>query len=159
MIALWGAGSVLGSLAARWLTPTNEARWLVLSIAFVGATGFGIATAPWFWAVLALNLAWGLGDGVSSVADQNIVQRRTPDAVRGRVMGAFEGVFHGTLVVSFLGAALAVPALGPRGIYAIGGVAALLAAVALLPLLRERRPAPEPEAGEPSRLAVADTTD
>lgn len=139
MIALWGGGSILGSLAGRWLTPRTEVRWLVLATAFVSAAGFGISVAPWFWTVLALNLAWGLGDGVSVVADQNILQRRTPDAVRSRVMGAFEGAIHGTLALSYILAALVVPAIGARATYAVGGVAALLAVFVLLPLLRPTR--------------------
>jgi MFS family permease len=136
MITLWGAGSVLGSLAGRWLRPQTEIRWLALSLAFVAATGFGIATAPWFWVVLALNLAWGVGEGIGTVADQNIMQRRTPDAVRSRVMGASEGMVHGTMFVAYPAAAFLVPALGPRGVYAIAGVAGVFAVLVLLPLVR-----------------------
>jgi MFS family permease len=136
MIALWGGGSVLGSLAGRWLTVRTEVRWLVLSTAFVAGTGFGIALAPWFWVVLAMNLAWGLGDGVTLVAEQNIMQRRTPDTVRSRVMGAFEGAIHGTMAIAYTLAAFVVPAAGARGVYAIAGAAALLAVAVLLPLLR-----------------------
>jgi MFS family permease len=145
MIALWGAGSILGSLAGRWLTARTEVRWLVASTVFVAGAGFGIALAPWFWFVLVMNLAWGLGDGLSMVADQNIMQRRTPDAVRSRVMGAFEGAIHGTLAIAYIAAAVVVPAVGPRGAYAIGGATALLAVVVLLPLLRPT-PTPRPDA-------------
>ncbi|MFB3738815.1 MAG: MFS transporter [Candidatus Velamenicoccus archaeovorus] len=136
MITLWGAGSILGSLAGRSLEPRTELRWLALSLAFVAGIGFAIATAPWFWMVLALNLAWGLSEGVGTVADQNIMQRRTPDAVRSRVMGASEGMVHGTMFVAYPIAAFLVPALGPRGVYAIAGVAGVLAVLVLLPAVR-----------------------
>ncbi|HZD17728.1 MAG TPA: MFS transporter [Actinomycetota bacterium] len=149
MIALWGAGSVLGSLAGRWLTPRTEMRWLVLATVFVAGTGFAIAASPWFWLVLAMNLAWGLGDGVTVVADQNIMQRRTPDALRGRVMGAFEGAIHGTMAISYIVAGVVVPAVGARGVYAIGGVAALLAVAVLSPLVRIE-PSVEVDAGPAS---------
>jgi MFS family permease len=134
MIGLWGAGSVLGSLAGRWLSPRNELRWLVLGTAFVACIGIAIALSPWFALVLALNIAWGAGAGLTSVAEQNILQRRTPDSVRSRVLGAVEGLFHGGLTVSYVAAAFVLPVVGARGMYAIAGVAAGLAVLVLLPL-------------------------
>jgi MFS family permease len=135
MIGFWGAGSVLGSLAGRWLTPETELRWLVLGTAFVACIGIAIALSPWFALVLALNVAWGLGDGLTSVAEENILQRRTPDSVRSRVLGAVEGLFHGGLAVSYIAAAFVLPVVGARGMYAIAAVAAGLAVLVLLPLL------------------------
>jgi MFS family permease len=134
MIGVWGAGSVLGSLAGRWLSAETELRWLVLGSAFVACIGIAIALSPWFALVLALNVAWGAGEGVTSVAEQNILQRRTPDSVRSRVLGAVEGLFHGGLAVSYVAAAFLLPVVGARGMYAIAGVAAGLAVFVLLPL-------------------------
>ena len=48
MIGLWGAGSILGSLAGRWLTAATEMRWLVLGTAFTACLGIAIALSPWF---------------------------------------------------------------------------------------------------------------
>jgi len=138
LIGLWGAGSILGSIAGRRLTAQTETRWLVLATAFVAAMGFGVALSPSFWLVLVLSVAWGVGDGVTVVAEQNIFQRRTPDAVRSRVMGASEGIFHGTLAVSYIAAAFVLPVAGPQGMYALFGAACALSVLALLPLLRER---------------------
>jgi MFS family permease len=145
MIGLWGAGSVLGSLAGRWLSPGTELRWLVLGTAFVACIGIAIALSPWFALVLALNVVWGAGEGLTSVAEQNILQRRTPDSVRSRVLGAVEGLFHGGLAVSYVAAAFVLPVVGARGMYAIAGVAAGLAVLVLLPLLG-RGPEPATDA-------------
>jgi hypothetical protein len=57
--------------------------------------------------------------------------------VRSRVLGAIEGLFHGGLTVSFVAAALVLPVVGARGMYAIAGVTAGLSAIVLLPLLDE----------------------
>jgi MFS family permease len=135
MIGLWGAGSVLGSLAGRWLSEATELRWLVLGTAFTAAVGIAIALSPWFALVLVLNVAWGASEGVTNVAEQNLFQRRTPDSVRSRVLGAVEGLFHGGLAVSYVAAAFVLPVVGARGMYAIAGVAAGLAVLVLLPLL------------------------
>ena len=134
MIGLWGAGSVLGSLAGRWLSAETELRWLVLGTAFVACIGIAMRSrhgsrSSWRW-----NVAWGVGEGVTSVAEQNILQRRTPDSVRSRVLGAVEGLFHGGLAVSYVAAAFLLPVVGARGMYAIAGVAAGLAVFVLLPL-------------------------
>jgi MFS family permease len=135
MIGLWGAGSVLGSLAGRWLSEATELRWLVLGTAATAAVGIAIALSPWFALVLVLNVAWGASEGVTNVAEQNLFQRRTPDSVRSRVLGAVEGLFHGGLAVSYVAAAFVLPVVGARGMYAIAGVAAGLAVLVLLPLL------------------------
>ncbi|HEU4831659.1 MAG TPA: MFS transporter [Actinomycetota bacterium] len=137
MIGLWGAGSILGSLAGRWLTAATEMRWLILGTAFTASIGIAIALSPWFALVLVLNVAWGASEGITGVAEQNLFQRRSPDSVRSRVLGAIEGLFHGGLTVSFVAAAIVLPVVGARGMYAIAGVAAGLSAIVLLPLLAE----------------------
>ena len=136
MIGLWGAGSILGSLAGRWLTAATEMRWLILGTAFTACLGIAIALSPWFALVLVLNVAWGASEGVTGVAEQNLFQRRSPDSVRSRVLGAIEGLFHGGLTISFVAAAFVLPVVGARGMYAIAGVAAGLSVIVLLPLLR-----------------------
>jgi MFS family permease len=136
MIGLWGAGSILGSLAGRWLSAATEMRWLVLGTAFVAAISVAIALAPWFALVLGLNVVWGASEGITGVAEQNLFQRRTPDTVRSRVLGALEGLFNGGLAVSYVAAAFVLPVVGARGMYAIAGGAAALSVVVLLPLLR-----------------------
>jgi MFS family permease len=149
LIATWGGGSVLGSLAGRRLTPDNETRWLVIGTAIVSVVTLGIALSPWFALVLALGLAMGVADGLTVVADQNIYQRRTPDAIRSRVMGAFEGAIHGTLAVAFVLAAFALPVVGPRGVYAIGSAAGLISALIMLPLIARAREVPGRDVAEP----------
>jgi MFS family permease len=152
LIGVYGLGSILGSLAGRRLTAENEMRWLIIGAAGVSLFAFGIAVSPWFALVLVLSVAWGAADGLVVVADQNIFQRRTPDAVRSRVLGALEGIVHGTLALAYLAAAVVLPLVGARGMYALLGVGAGLSVVVLLPLLREP-PAPEPT--EPLPVAEA----
>jgi MFS family permease len=144
MIGLWGAGSVIGSLAGRKLAPSNEARWLVLGTGMVALFALAVAISPWFSLVLGLNLAWGAAEAVTNVADQNIMQRRSPDSVRSRVFGAQEGIWHGAISISYIGAAFLLPVVGARGMYAILGFTALLSALVITPILRLDRPATSP---------------
>lgn len=150
--ASWGAGSVLGSLAGRRMSERSEVRYLVFGSIGISFCSLGIALSPLFWLVLALSLLFGLGDGMTMVAEQGIAQRRTPDAVRSRVMAAFDGGIHLALAGSYALGGIVVPTMGPRGAYALGGVAGILAVIVLLPVFGSLRagPAvrPSPEAVE-----------
>jgi MFS family permease len=127
-------------LAGRVLTASREARAFTLSI-FAASVGlFLIAASPWWIIVLVLMAGLGLTDGVGSVAEQGIIQRRTPDEVRSRVGGAIEAAALLALAVSFGFGGFVVDAFGPRVAYVIGGVAALSATMVLFGPLRERAP-------------------
>jgi MFS family permease len=136
MIAGWGAGSILGSVAGRWVTERREPAVLV---AGAGATAVGtaaVALSPVFWPVVAAILVAGFGDAFMSVAEQGMFQRRTADAVRARVMAAFDALIQVSMAASFGFAGLIVALVGPRGAYVVGGATALVAVALLVPMRR-----------------------
>jgi len=139
LITFWGAGSVLGSFAGRYLNEENEPKALFLGMVVIAVTTGGIAVSPWFAPILALVLVSGVGDAVTLVAEQGIQQRRTPDAVRSRVMAASEGLVSLSFVVGLAFAGVALRAVGPQGVYAIGGFTGAIGALVLLPALRRAR--------------------
>ncbi len=96
----------MGSLAGRKLTERTEPVWLVLGAAGIAVAGLGIAFAPTFEVVLVALLIMGMSDGISIVAEQGIMMRRSPDAVRSRVMAGFDALLS-------LGIALAYVFAGP----------------------------------------------
>jgi MFS family permease len=106
--------------------------------------GIAMGVSPWFWAIVALSFAFGLADGTTFVAEQNLRQRRAPDAIRSRVASAFVGVLNALLAISYVAAAAVVPAIGPQPTYLIGGITAGLA---VFVLLRTRRYLREDEMG------------
>jgi MFS family permease len=139
LIACWGLGSVVGSLLGRKLTERTEPIWLVLGAAGIGAAGLGILIAPTFSFVLASLLVMGMSDGISIVAEQGIMMRRSPDAVRSRVMAGFDALLSVGIAIAYVFAGPVLKALGPQGVYGIGGASAAVAALLLLPMLRLRR--------------------
>jgi MFS family permease len=149
LIAFWGGGSIAGSLLGRYLNARTEPVALVAGSALVAVTCVAVGLSPWFVLVLGAVLAMGVGDGLTLVAEQGLIQRRTPDAVRSRVSGAMETVIHGGLALSYLFAGPAVGALGPRAVYVVGGAAALAGTAVALPVVRATRRVPEP-AGPPT---------
>jgi MFS family permease len=139
LIALWGFGSVVGSIAARRLTERTEPGWLIGGMAIAGVAAIGIWLSPWFPPIVGLMLLMGFGDAMSEVADQGIRQRRTPDAVRGRLIGAMESLVHVAVAIAYVIAAGALVVLGPQGAYALAGLSSLAAALLLLPTIRRLR--------------------
>lgn len=136
LTAAWGGGTVVGSLIGRRVTVEAEGRWMVWCSAFVAVTAFGVALAPWFALVLVWMVLFGLADGPTQVVEQNLLQRRTPDVVRSRVMGAWETMFHAALALALVGGAAVVPLVGPQGAYAIGGITGVVGTLILVPFLR-----------------------
>jgi MFS family permease len=110
----------------------------------ISAAGIAIAFSPWFALIVLLLFVFGLADGTTFVAEQNLRQRRAPDHVRSRVASAFVGVLNALLAISYVAAAVVVPAIGPKATYGIGGVTAGLA---VFVLWRTRRYLREDEPG------------
>ncbi|HSL67682.1 MAG TPA: MFS transporter [Actinomycetota bacterium] len=136
LITFWGGGSVVGSLAGRYLNEDREPMALFLGTALIAVTTAAIAVSPWFAPILVIALLSGVGDAIVLVAEQGIQQRRTPDAVRSRVIAASEGLTSIAFVLGFAAAGVVLHAVGPRNIYAIGGLTAAIGALVLLPILR-----------------------
>ena len=156
LIAVWGGGSVLGSLLGRKLTARTEPLWLVLGAAGIALGHLGVGLAPVFGLVLVSGLIMGTSDGLTIVAETGIMQRRTPDAVRSRVMAAFDAVLSLGLAIAYVFAAPVLKAVGPQRVYLLGGIAAIGATLVLMPLLRLSREAAEEDAAsaEPDALGA-----
>jgi len=148
LIACWGTGSVLGTFSGRWMTARTEPRWMVGGAAGISLAAFGVGFFPIFALVLVSLLLMGICDGLTIVAENGIMQRRTPDAVRSRTGAAFEAVLSLGLAFAYIVAAPVLRAVGPQPVYRIGGAAAMVAAAILFPLVRlrsdEEGPPPDP---------------
>ncbi|MGZ5296079.1 MAG: MFS transporter [Actinomycetota bacterium] len=153
LIACWGGGSVIGSLLGRKLTARTEPLWLVLGAGGIALGHLGVGLAPAFAVVLVFGLIMGTSDGITMVAEQGIMQRRTPDAVRSRVLAAFDAVLSLGLAFAYILAGPVLAAIGPQKIYLLGGVAALMATAVLFPLRRLRPAEDRIEAGAPGEAA------
>jgi MFS family permease len=138
LIACWGTGSVIGTLFGRWLNERTEPVVMVLGAAGIALAAAGVGFAPVFPLVLGSLLIMGTCDGLTIVAENGVMQRRTPDAVRSRTMAAFDAALSLGLVVAYLCAGPALRALGPQPVYRIGAVGAAGATLVLLPLIRLR---------------------
>ncbi|HEY7280274.1 MAG TPA: MFS transporter [Actinomycetota bacterium] len=145
LIAAWGGGSIVGSLLGRFMNRRTEPLAFITGSGVIAVTGILAGLSPWFVGVLVTLFFMGIGDGSAVVSQQGIMQRRTPDAVRSRVAGAFEAVVNIAMAMSYVVAGPVVAWLGPRGTYVFGGAISLLAVVAAVPMLEARK---EPDRAE-----------
>jgi MFS family permease len=135
--ALWGGGAALGAvLAGRWLSARREPPTLLASFFAGGIVMFAIGWSPFWVLALVLVVVEGVCEGLATVAEQGILQRRTPDEVRSRVVGALEAATLIALAVSLTAAGPIVDLLGPRAAYYVGGITTVLAGLIVLGPLR-----------------------
>ncbi|MDP9401098.1 MAG: MFS transporter [Actinomycetota bacterium] len=161
VVAAWGLGMVLGcavapALARRAPREALMAASLLLmgAVITVAATVGGVAALLWLW------LLGGAGNGVLTVAYESLLQERTPDRLRGRVVAANEAGLDVMSVAGLVVAGVVGGALGFRGAFALAGLLLLVAALLARPLLRERRSpalplAPAPAPGPRGRLRAS----
>jgi MFS family permease len=138
MIACWGLGSTIGAGLGRWMRARTEPVWMVSGAAGITVAAFGVGFAPVFPMVLGALLAFGISEGLTIVAENGMMQRRTPDAVRSRTMAAFDAVLSFGLAIAYVAAGPVLQVMAPQSVYRLGGIGALLAMLILLPLLRMR---------------------
>ena len=134
--ACWGGGAIGGSLLGRRVARRNERRAMVAGCAVIGAGFATVAFAPVFAVVLVGMVSAGVAEGVVTVAEQGILQRRTPDAVRSRVSAATEATVMVAYALSLPSAGFVIGAIGVRGAYLLASGACAVAAVILIAAMR-----------------------
>ena len=127
-----GVGATIGALLSGRLRRPGVATAVVL--AAVGAiVQIGAAGAPALVALIAAAVAMSMVESVAATVSSTLLMTRPPDALRGRVMGAWNTVNGLCGLVGPLLAGGLLSALGPRAGLAVGGgifLAGLVAAVA-----------------------------
>src|SRR3954447_12834856 len=127
MDTFFGGGAALGGLYGRRVKESAERKWIILGLLGVAVGWFVVAGAPWFALVLIASAAAAAMDTIGTVAGYGVIQRRTPDEVRGRVFAAYG---MSGMLANMLGFVLVGPfveAFGPRAVYAAGWLLMLLA--------------------------------
>jgi MFS family permease len=147
---VFGIGAILGGLSGRWIGRRYEA--VALLSGTLGVTvGFALVGLASLFPVILLGQAVAaFVDLLGGVAGSNLMQRTTPDAIRGRVFGAIGAAGMIMNVPAFLLGGVLVGVIGPRGVYLVGAVIAVIAAAAMVPGLRGlRAQRAEPRPGSP----------
>lgn len=105
--AVWGLGMIAGSvLASRVDGRIGHGRMLTASLVMVGVAVLLASMSPVLAPVALLWVFGGIGNSTGTVAYEVILQERTEDKVRGRVMAALEASIQAGLLAGVGVAAL-----------------------------------------------------
>ena len=150
-----GFGAVIGSSLFIAMGQRPGQGGILLVSALLYGAGFALfGLAPSFSLALVLLAFVGATDTIWSAARGTIMQLRTPDKYRGRVMGVFQLSNRGLHPLGQLESGIMVPLIGAREATVLGGaiitVITLLTAWRVPDLTRFRlgRTGERPEAGE-----------
>jgi MFS family permease len=122
LVAIFGAGFVVGSLSGAGGAPVPELkRRYLLGILLIGS-GLVVAIVPSF-PVAALGLALaGLGNGVTLVNERLICQRVVPDSMLARAFALFDTAGSWAFGVAFVGAGAVLSLTGVRPLLLVAGL-------------------------------------
>jgi MFS family permease len=156
LLAASGFGLILGSLGADWVVGRfGTAAAYGASIAAM-ALGLGaVAVSPNVWVASVFVIATGIGNGVAVVANSLLVQRGTPDAMRGRAFTLAMSVTYSALFVGMILGGFVSDAVGPRWTWAIAAMLTGVAAVVAYLMARGVPSAEGEAAAEPSPVVSA----
>lgn len=128
LTTVWGAGAVLGAIVAgRIVTPARAPNAVICGMIAMAVSLGSIAVIPTFTLIVAAGAVGGVGSGLVFIPWLVVIQRHTPDAVRGRVIGATDAFQQ---IAFLIGMGIAVPIIaivGPHRAYATAGVALAIA--------------------------------
>jgi MFS family permease len=161
MFACYGAGAIIGALAAPAVTRRVPAVVVIIGSFWVWAATFVALAVP--DEPLALGAIAAVGAMVGPVFNVVLSHYRyglTPDHLQGRTLGAARLVAWGTIPLGTLAGGLLVEAIGARNTFFLLATGMALVAVVSVASPTVRRPPrlPEvdnaPEQPEPSRTAT-----
>jgi len=140
LVCVWMLGMVCGAMALARRVPAGLVAGAALVALAVQGAGMGVQTTCAILPVaFAGYLVGGLAHGAKNVLLRTLIAARVPDAFHGRAFAAYNAA-RNTAELGAVGAGgILVSALGPRAALALAGLGPIVAALAGLSALRERR--------------------
>ncbi|MDN3654685.1 MFS transporter [Ferruginibacter paludis] len=129
------AASDIGSISmviALTLNPMKKKQGIKL---FMAVTGFGLCIilfglSKWYWLSFVALVAGGIFDGVSVVVRGNIMQLKTPDELRGRVLSVNSMFINSSNEIGQFESGVAAKLMGVIPSVVFGGCMTILVVVA-----------------------------
>jgi predicted MFS family arabinose efflux permease len=140
MLAAFGAGGLIGSLAAAALPPLPRRGMLMLLLLAGDALAVGaLPLAGGAVGAAICLIVWGLTNNLRDALYFTFIQQRLPRELLGRVMGVLLFATYSVAPLSALVIGAAVTRFGPVVVFPAGGAVLLLAVVVGLipPEIRE----------------------
>jgi MFS family permease len=135
----WGVGQVIGAFLGRWVTRRTEGLALELEMSTAAISLGAVAAIPTLPVAIAAEGTTGVFDQIGTIAGNTMIQRETPDAVRGRVFAAYGALGLLANSVAFIAGGFVVEAAGVRGVYAVAAGASVVATAVIIRAVRKER--------------------
>jgi MFS family permease len=142
LVAAHGAGTVLGSLAARFKLTFQWRRAYVAGLSCMAVDLLLCALSPSLWVLLPVFVLGGFGNGFALVHDRLLLGGAVPDALHGRVFALQKALTSLAFAGSFVAASVLISTGGVQLTFAVAavGMAGVIAVSA--PRMRAAWPAP-----------------
>lgn len=145
VLALWGAGAVVGSglvavVRRVPLMPLLAGSFLLFAVSYLG-----MGTASSLAAACAFSFLGGIANGVDGFATMTALQKHTADEHQARVGGLVEAVAAAATGAGFLLGGLVAASTSPRVVYVLAGIGLAVLAAAVLAQSRGPIVAPTPQ--------------
>lgn len=137
LMAISGCGSILGALLVAALAKAGrEIRMMLGSLVLLGlALSFFSYSASFLWAAIFIFLASAALMAVFALVT-SLVQLRTPNDMRGRVMGVYNIAFRGGMPIGSLLMGEAIGLAGVSPVLAFAGLALVLLGITYISMRR-----------------------
>ncbi len=142
LVAAHGAGTVLGSLAARFKFAFQWRRAYVAGLACMAVDLMLCALWPSLWVLLPVFALGGFGNGFALVHDRLLLGDAVPDALHGRVFALQKALTSLAFAGSFIAASVLISVGGVQTTFAIAGAGMLGVIAMTAPRMRAAWPAP-----------------
>ena len=134
LLAAWGVGVVLGSLAFARAVRRPLGAMLTAGSLAVGLAYLGFAAAPSLALACLAGLVGGVGNGVQWASLLSAVQQLTPPRLHGRMMGAVESLGALCPAIGLLLGGILVTLSSARTAFLVVGLGATVTTAAFLRL-------------------------
>jgi MFS family permease len=124
-------GSLLGGIFVAGVKPDSRRTLGIVLVGFA-ATLVALGLAPGYWAFVALSIPLGFASAAFQSVDTVVLQQATEPAMQGRVMALQQMAWFGSTPIGALLMGWVIQISSPRVPFAIGGLAALACAAAIM---------------------------
>jgi MFS family permease len=142
IVAAHGAGTVLGSLAARFKLTFQWRRAYIAGLSCMAVDLTLCALCANFWLLLPVFVLGGFGNGFALVHDRLLLGGAVPDALHGRVFALQKALTSLAFAASFVAASVLISAGGVQLTFGIAAAGMTVVIAASAPRLRAAWPAP-----------------
>ena len=130
LLASWGTGMVIGSIAFAILRGARLGFLLLVSTLVIGIAYLGMAAAPTLGAACAMAALGGTGNGIQWVSVVSAAQELTSESMQARVMSVLEASASATPGIGFVVGGLIASQFDPRATFLVAGAGVVVVALA-----------------------------